>query len=456
MKTRTLLFMATGSPVGGVATWLDRACSELNQRGFELTVALVRGQRTNDPETFRQFHPLMPVEIVDGRGLNREARIRACNRLIGRIKPQLVLPLGVLDAADAAFMFRVSSRRPLHVIGRAQGNLPPMLADLEDRRTGFDHVVCVGEMTRRYLIRHAGFAADRVCHIPNGANFPTHPRHQHDNDSPLRLGFVGRLTNGDKRVLDIPPFCQVLADLGVPFQLTIVGSGPCEGELREKLARFGDQVRFTGALPGAQVYANVYPNLDILLLFSSSETFGIVLAEAMMNGAVPVSSRYVGSQAQRLVLENEHGLAFDVGDIQEAARCVKLLHEDRSFLKRLSQQGREKATHVLSWTNCFDAWAKVLHEIHARTPVSGCPPVAVRSEGNVDRLDRLRLPGTIRDGLRRLRRKIIGSPVPPGGEEWPLFNRKHSAERLARIELLCHQLEREATNDHRAIRATNH
>lgn len=442
-RPRVLFFMATGSPVGGVATWLDRACSELGERGFDPTVALVRGMRTHDAVTYKKYHPSLPSTEVDGRGLNREGRIRACERMIQRQRPSLVLPLGVLDAADAAFRMRLN-RRPIRVVGRAQGNLPPMLADLEDRREGFDHVVCVGEMTRRYLIKHASFPENRVCHIANGATDPTHRRVEAGDNRPLRLGFVGRLTSGDKRVLDIPPFCQSLDDLGVPFELSIVGAGPSGDQLRERLVCFGDRVRFTGPLSSQDVYSAILPNLDVLLLFSASETFGIVLAEAMMNGVVPVTSRYIGSQTQQLVVEERHGLAFDVADSVGAARCVQRLHRDRGLLRQLSRAGQSHAAANLSWKNCFDRWSDALHQVLERPAVGGCPNVSLAITAGKSRLDRLRVPQSLRDGLRRLRRTAFGPGIAPGGEEWPLFSRHHNPERLAQIKDQCLQLESEA------------
>ncbi len=440
---RVLFFMATGSPVGGVATWLDRACSELSDRGFEPIVGLVRGLSLHNPDVYRKFHPNLPSREVDGRGFNRESRIRACEREIRRVAPNVVLPLGVLDAADAALRFAARAQS-IYIVGRAQGNLPPMLADLEDRRTGFDHVVCVGEMTRRFLVKHAGFSGDRVTHIANGAMSATHPQVPSQDQAPLRLGFIGRLTNGDKRVLDIPPFCHALDALSVPFHLSIIGSGPSEAELREKLRCFGDRVRFTGAIPSADVYSSILPNLDVLLLFSSSETFGIVLAEAMMNGVVPVTSRYIGSQAQQLVVEDQHGLAFDVGDHVAAAGCVQRLHQDRQLLRQFSEAGQEHAQRDLSWKKCFDQWANVLSEVVVKPPVATCPRVSAATKTTDSRLDRIRIPESLRDGLRRLRRATLGPGIAPGGEEWPLFYRHHSPERLNMIERHCRELEVQA------------
>ncbi len=440
MNTRILFFMATGSPVGGVATWLDRAAPALTRRGYYPVVALVRGMTHNDPERFRNYHPGLETIEVDGRGLDREGRVLAALRTIRRIRPQLVLPLGVLDANDAAMRAK-DQGEDLRLIGRAQGNLPPMLADLMDLREGLDHVVCVGALTRELLIRHGEFAKDRVDHIPNGAASPTHPRVQRPAGAPIRLGYIGRMTASDKRVLDIPNFCRAMDALGIDYRMTIAGTGPAEGELRRELASMTDRVRMIGPKTGSLLYSEVYPYLDVFLLFSSSETFGIVLAEAMMNGVVPVTSRYMGFHSERLVVDGENGMSFPVGDFMAAAQAVARLATDVPMMETFSNRSREKASAYYTWDRCFDQWDQCLQCAMSRSPVLP-PHQLVRSGGrNSGRLDRLGLPSAWIDGLRRLRRATCGIPVPPGGEEWPLFRTHHTPERLASIESWCASLE---------------
>lgn len=451
---RVLFYMATGSPVGGVATWLDRASAELSDRGHDPLVALARGIERHDPYRFREFHPNLQSVVVDGRGLDREGRILACMRIIGRTRPQCVLPLGLLDANLAAM--RAKSRGVgLRLIGRAQGNLPPMLADLEDYRDGLDHVVCVGALTQRYLIEHAGFAADRVDHIPNGASLPARERIPRVAGAPLRLGYIGRLMQDDKRVLDIPPFCEALTRLDIPFHLTIAGSGPCETELRERLAPFGDKIAMTGPKTSADIYNEILPRLDVLLLFSSTETFGIVLAEAMMNGVVPVTSCYVGARTEQLVVDNVHGLVFPVGDVDRAAEAVAQLNGNPGMLTRLTKAAAAHAAANYTWKRCFDRWDNVLRAALEKPPVRP-PDDLLRVTGrNSGRMDRLGVPPGVADVVRRLRRSIFGVSIPPGGEEWPLYRRTHPVDRLSRIAGRCCELEDVRSVDHSTARGAS-
>ena len=449
MNRRILAFTATSSTIGGVATWLDHFADHCGSNALDLTVALVQGQQQNDPFRYRQFHPNLNTLIVDGRGFNRESRIRACQRAIRKAKPDIVLPLGVLDANPAAI--REKRRRAFHLVGRAQGNLPEMLADLGNFQEGIDHVICVGAMTRQYLIKHANFDSDRVTHIPNGAREASHPHQPSHPNAPLRLGYIGRMTNVDKRVMDIPILCQKLIDNGVAFTLTIAGSGPCELQLKEQCRFAGEKVRFVGNKTSDQIYESILPNLDVLLLFSSSETFGIVLAEAMMNGVVPVTSEYIGFQSERLVVDGVHGRSFPVGNMDAAAEKVIELYNNPRDLTEFSARGRNHATSHYNWQRCMHDWSRVVEHLCTITPIVPPDHLAKPEEDSTGRLEQFGLPIGMVDWVRRTRRLLFGPTVPAGGMEWPLYSNVYTPQEITVIEEYCRQIEvaaaRESIND---------
>ncbi|GHC05648.1 hypothetical protein GCM10010080_19390 [Thermomonas carbonis] len=423
--------MQTSSTLGGVETWLDRTCSYLATRGFEPVVGLARGLANNNPARYRQQHPDLDTIEVDGRGLNRDGRVRALMRGIRKVRPAIVLPLGVVDANAAVVRCKLDGD-DVRLLAHAQGNLPPMLADLRLYRDWFDRVVCPGRLTRRMLVEWGGFAPERVEHIPNGADAPIVERLPRRNDGVLRLGYVGRLSQPDKRVLDLVPLCHELIRLRVPFELDVAGDGPARTELAAGLAEFGSRVRMLGPKDQQTLYREIFPTLDVLMMTSASEAFGIVLVEAMMHGVVPVSSRYHGFHSEGLVLEGETGLAFEVGDMAGAARAVQDLHAKPDRLQALAARARLHGAGY-TWERSLSQWEASLRTV-AEEPVlhATTHPIAM-SAGESGRLERLGVSTGMVDRLRRLRRAVLGPAVPAGGEEWPLFHRFHKAEQLAAI-----------------------
>lgn len=77
---------------------------------------------------------------------------------------------------------------------------------------------------------------------------------------------------------------EAFLDLDLPGARYVVGDGP---ELRRLASRYPD-VRFTGQKPGAALAAHV-ATADVLVFPSLTDTFGLVLLEAMAGG-VPVAA----------------------------------------------------------------------------------------------------------------------------------------------------------------------
>lgn len=423
--------MHTTSSIGGVETWLDRATADFSRHGIDAVVGLVRGQRFNRPERYKADHPGLQTIEVDGRGLNREGRVRALVRSIAKVKPDIVIPLGIVDANEAAIR-RKQQAGGVRLLARAQGNLEPMLADLAMYRDWVDGVVCPGRLTRNVLVEWAGYPADRVRNIPNGADLPMVPRVAREPGTPIRLAYVGRMSQADKRPLDLIPLCRELMERGVDFHLDVVGDGACRSQLESELAPWQERITFHGALPHEAVYSRIFPAIDVLLMLSSSEAFGIVLVEAMMHGVVPVSSRYHGFHSEGLVVDDVTGVSFDVGDMRMAASHVQRLASDEASLSRLGENAQAHG-RTYTWQNSLGQWRAAIEEL-SQQPVllgDGYPaPPGVSPQG---RLEGWGVPPGVTDSLRRMRRALLGPATQAGGEEWPLFNRSHPARILAEV-----------------------
>ena len=443
MNFKALFFSTTSSPVGGVETWLDRCCQHLQNNGIEPVVGLAKGQKANNPQDFKRYYPHWNTLEVDGRGLNSEGRIRAIQRCIRKVQPSVVLPMNLVEANEAVVR-RKAAGDNLRLVVHAQGNLPAMLADLAHYRFGIDHAACPGKLTKRFLLGQ-GFEESRVSHIPNGASPKARSRASRLPGSPIRIGYVGRFTRGDKRATDLIPLYDALSELGIHFQLTIVGKGPAEKELKSALAE-KPNVQMPGPMSNSQLYEELYPNLDVLVLCSSSEAFGIVLVEAMMNGVVPVSSRYLGFYSEHLVTEEQTGLSFEVGDMAAAAAQIARLQSDHSLWQRLSEKSQQFALENYLWPRSLQRWQDLLCRV-VDSPAQKVQQPQKSASGKRSgggRLDRLGVPPSIVDGLRRARRFCFGPAVEPGGEEWPLFRRCYESSFLEQITDDLRQLDRQS------------
>ena len=139
---------------------------------------------------------------------------------------------------------------------------------------------------------------------------------------PVRVGFAGVLTRR-KRPLEAARAVHLASEGGRRFALVAAGAGPLEGKLRAAL-REGDA--YIGKLSGMDAMKRFYADVDMLLVPSSAETFGMVYLEAMSQGVPVLYTRGQGFDGQ--FDEGEVGYSVVCGDPAQQARRVADLLED--------------------------------------------------------------------------------------------------------------------------------
>ncbi len=127
------------------------------------------------------------------------------------------------------------------------------------------------------------------------------------------------------------------------YDISIVGDGPYMETLKNKYKK----VTFLGYKFGKEL-ADIYTEYDVFAFPSRTDTFGIVMIEAMCNG-LPVA----GYQVPGPIDVIEPGVTGHMSDeLQSAINLCKDL--DRHTIK-------EKARRQWSWANCFDIFFKHFH-----------------------------------------------------------------------------------------------
>jgi 1,2-diacylglycerol 3-alpha-glucosyltransferase len=125
--------------------------------------------------------------------------------------------------------------------------------------------------------------------------------------------YVGRLVR-EKGVFDLLDAYSALDDRSrSQIGLVFVGDGPAREELIKQAARFGS-VRFTGFLQKEEAPA-VYALAEALVLPTHSDTWGLVVNEAMACG-VPVIVSQVAGCAADLVIVGQTGFLFSAHDVE--------------------------------------------------------------------------------------------------------------------------------------------
>ncbi len=151
----------------------------------------------------------------------------------------------------------------------------------------------------------------------------------------LRVLNVGRVS----KEKNLDSLCAYEND----FDITIVGDGPYLEELKAKYKN----VKFLGYKFGKEL-AQIYAEHDIFAFPSFTDTFGIVMIEAMCNG-LPVAGYNVAGPKDVI----EHGVTGIISDnlYESIIACKKLNRE------KIKQKSKQK----WSWDNCFEIFMHHLY-----------------------------------------------------------------------------------------------
>jgi glycosyltransferase involved in cell wall biosynthesis len=154
----------------------------------------------------------------------------------------------------------------------------------------------------------------------------------------LRLLAVGRLIPRKGVDLLLRAVALARAD-GAPVELTVVGSGPEEAQLRSLATELGLAVSWLGFVDQPGLPA-IYANADAFAFPSLDDPFGIVLLEAAAAGLPLIASPH-GGATEDLVRDGENGFVVDPRDTRSFARAIACLARDLDLRARMGRAAHE-------------------------------------------------------------------------------------------------------------------
>ncbi|KAK4940256.1 hypothetical protein LTR10_019576 [Elasticomyces elasticus] len=209
---------------------------------------------------------------------------------------------------------------------------------------------------RRYLLK-AGAPSSRLVQLGRGVDTELFNPSQRDEAYHKELAPNGEIVlvcvcriAPEKGFDFLAQVAQRLAEQSFPFKLLIVGGNlnpEVEADVRRLFDPVKDHVIFTGFLTGASL-ARAYASSDLFLHCSITETFGLVVLEAMASG-VPVIARDEGGPSDII----QHGTTGYLVPPQDVDTFVDLVHRfsDKNLLSTMAVDARQYA--------CDTTWDKI-------------------------------------------------------------------------------------------------
>lgn len=228
--------------------------------------------------------------------------------------------------------------------------------------------VCKIARPRRLALHATGDAEGKACRerfpevevrvVSNGVSVPDIGSERTTDCSALRILYFGRF-DPLKGVDNLLRACSwVDADLAGAWRLSLVGNGTdtYTAELRSMISELGlsGKVSLRNGVWGEAKH-DLFANHDVLVLPSHSESFGMVVAEALAHAVPAIAS--TGTPWQRLE-EVGCGLWVDNAPGSLGKAIVRMASAPRS---EMGQRGREWMLREFSW----DDHAAEIHSIYS-------------------------------------------------------------------------------------------
>jgi glycosyltransferase involved in cell wall biosynthesis len=204
------------------------------------------------------------------------------------------------------------------------------------------HVICISEAVKSYIENRGEISRSSqisTVHYGYDKNYKMNSSTQNEFStifkpfrSSLKIGTIGRLVD-QKDYPTLFSACKNALSKEVELELFIIGEGELRKELevRVKSLRITEKVHWLGKTADINDYLF---ELDLFILPSKYEGFGLVLLEAMQAGKPILASN---NSSIPEVLGSSYGGLFKTSDVNELSELIIKIQKDASFPTRLVQ-----------------------------------------------------------------------------------------------------------------------
>ena len=182
---------------------------------------------------------------------------------------------------------------------------------------------------------------------------------QKDPKAPFVLGVVSRLEPIKGMDLVVPALAEVLK-VHPDTQLLVVGDGSLRASMEQQAVELGcaDHIRWVGRQPQEEL-PQWYGQMDIVLMPSRSEGFGLTAIEAMACGCVVVASDTGG--LPEVVRDGICGLLHRTEDVTDMASKISALISDTALYAQLRAQSLQEVEKY-----SFERYAALMNDLYKR------------------------------------------------------------------------------------------
>ena len=227
-----------------------------------------------------------------------------------------------------------------------------------------DRVVATSEYlaqeTKKYLKRPV-----QIDVVPWGVDLDMFPfvDKKNRNGETVTLGFAKRLHILSGPDILLKSFKYARDRCGQKLLLKIAGCGPMESELKREAIQMGmsNSIQWVGWLKTTKELHDFYHSLDIFVMPSRRESFGVSAVEASASGLPVIASRIGG--IPEIVINGDTGLLVDPDDVEGFGKAIISLVKNEDLRMEMGLMGRMRAESKFDWKVSLSSMIDIYHQV---------------------------------------------------------------------------------------------
>jgi glycosyltransferase involved in cell wall biosynthesis len=226
-----------------------------------------------------------------------------------------------------------------------------------------DHLIAVSEYlkqeTKKYL-----YNPKEIEVVPWGINSSHfYPKVRHNNQKVIKLGFAKKLHKLSGPDVALKAFKYACERFNNKLLLRIAGDGPMISHLKNEAAKMGiaDHIEWIGWLASTKSLREFYQSIDVFLMPSRRESYGVAALEAGASGLPVVASNFGG--IPEIVIHGETGLLVTSENWVEFGEAILTLAKNQELRIKMGRNARLRAENEFNWDFSLSKMVKIYNQL---------------------------------------------------------------------------------------------
>lgn len=337
---RYLIVVSSLTPGSGLSRYVFSLCALLADK-HEIYVVTTHNGNDRSYESEELKHISIKIQLISLGHKSKFGKYLGALRMIRKIEPDFIIN-NYNGVYQFVLPFIKKKINVVHILHNDTDDFYRIGSINGSRVTGWiAPTMAIADHFNHYTNNKF---CDRVSVIPHGVEETSYSE---KHNSRIEIVYAGVLYE-HKGVKVLPSIIRQLIEAKVDLHFTIIGGGVLSGWLSDQFRYEQDAgiVTMTGVVPHEEVY-KIMSKADIFLYPTHLDAFGLVIAEAMMNGAVPVVTLLPGI-TDNLIEDGKSGYLIAQDNVEAFVNALICLIKDGNRRTEMSKAAYAKSMECFS------------------------------------------------------------------------------------------------------------